>query len=182
MRGEKILNIGEDSFYDLITSPPSVSGRGFFVFIMTISKYVSEIKTVEQNQTVVYDYLSDFENLSKYVNEGLLQKVSEQVPQIKISDFESDRDSCRFNIGGLGQAGLNIVEREELKTIKIESNGNLPLKFTLWIQLLPLASYQSKMRLTLHADMSMMIKMMVGKKLEDGVNQLAEILARIPYH
>lgn len=148
---------------------------------MTVNKYISEVKTVEQDQSIVYNYLSDFEHLSKYVNEGLLQKVSEQVPQLKITDFESDRDSCRFNIGGLGQAELRITERDELKTIKIESSGNLPLSFTFWIQLLPLAAYQCKMRLTLHADMSMMIKMMVGKKLEEGINQLAEILARLPY-
>lgn len=148
---------------------------------MTVNKYISEVKTVEQDQSIVYNYLSDFEHLSKYVNEGLLQKVSEQVPQLKITDFESDRDSCRFNIGGLGQAELRITERDELKTIKIESSGNLPLSFTFWIQLLPLAAYQCKMRLTLHADMSMMIKMMVGKKLEEGINQLAEILVRLPY-
>ena len=148
---------------------------------MTVNKYISEVKTVEQDQSIVYNYLSDFEHLSKDVNEGLLQKVSEQVPQLKITDFESDRDSCRFNIGGLGQAELRITERDELKTIKIESSGNLPLSFTFWIQLLPLAAYQCKMRLTLHADMSMMIKMMVGKKLEEGINQLAEILARLPY-
>lgn len=156
-------------------------GRGFFINKMAVSKYISDVKIVEQDQSIVYNYLSDFEHLSKYVNEGLLQKVSEQVPQLKISNFESDRDSCRFNIGGLGQAELRITEREELRTIKIESSGNLPLSFTFWIQLLPLAAYQCKMRLTLHADMSMMIKMMVGKKLEEGIDQLAEILAKLPY-
>ena len=71
---------------------------------MGLQKYVSDIKTIEQNQEVVYNYLSNFENLSTYVNDGLLSKMNESVPQIKISDFESDSDSCRFNISGMGQA------------------------------------------------------------------------------
>jgi hypothetical protein len=29
--------------------------------------------------------------------------------------------------------------------------------------------------------MSMMIKMMVSKKLEEGINRLAEVLAALPY-
>ncbi|HEX7584927.1 MAG TPA: hypothetical protein VF373_09585, partial [Prolixibacteraceae bacterium] len=60
---------------------------------MSSTKYISDVKTVQQNQEIVYNYLSNFENLSKYVNEGLLTKLTEQVPQIKISNFESDADS-----------------------------------------------------------------------------------------
>ena len=148
---------------------------------MSISKYVSETKLVNQNQEIVFNYLSNFENLSKYVNEGLLQKVNEKVPQIKISNFESDGDSCRFSVAGLGLAEIRITEREPQKTIKIESSGGLPLNITFWIQLLPVQAYQCKMRLTLHADMSMMIKMMVNKKLEEGIDQLADMLANLPY-
>ena len=148
---------------------------------MAISKYISEIKFIDHNQEIVFNYLSNIENLSKYVNEGLLQKVTEQIPQIKISNFSSDKDSCTFQIAGLGLAEIRITEREEFSSIKIESSGGLPLSITFWIQLLPVEAYKCKMRLTLHADMSMMIKMMVNKKLEDGINQLAEVLARLPY-
>ena len=129
----------------------------------------------------MFNYLSNFENLSQYVNEGLLSKINESVPQITVSNFESDADSCRFNISGMGQAEIRIIEREPAKTIKISSSGGLPIGITFWIQLLPESPYQSKMRLTLHAEMSMMIKMMVNKKLEDGINQLADMLTRLPY-
>ncbi len=149
---------------------------------MGINKYVSEIKEVNHNQLVVYNYLSNFENLSKYMNDGLLSKINEQVPQIKISDFESDEDSCRMNITGMGVAEIRVVEREPSKTIKVASSGKLPIGITFWIQLLPVSPYQTKMRLTLHADMSAMIKMMINKKLEDGINQLAETLTQLPYH
>jgi len=148
---------------------------------MSVSKYVSDIKIVNNNQEVIFNYLSNFENLSKYVNDGLLSKMSEQVPQIQVSDFESDSDSCRFQIKGMGQAEIRIIEREVYKTIKIVSSGSMPVDITFWIQLLPVSAYETKLRLTLNADMSMMIKMLVNKKLEDGINRLADMLAALPY-
>ena len=148
---------------------------------MSTTKYISDVKIVKQNQEIVFNYLSNFENLSKYVNEGLLTKLTEQVPQIKISNFESDADSCRFQIAGMGLAEIRVVEREPHKTIKVKSSGKLPLDITFWIQLLPLSDYESKLRITLDAEMSMMIKMMVNKKLEEGINRFADMLAALPY-
>jgi len=148
---------------------------------MSVSKYISEVKTIPHNQQVVFNYLSNFENLGTYLNSGLLEKITEKIPQVKITDFESDQDSCKFNITGFGLAEIKIVDREPFKTIKVESSGGLPLSFTFWIQLLPIDVYQTKMRLTLHAELSMMIKMMAGSKLEEGINQLADTLSKLPY-
>jgi len=148
---------------------------------MATTKYVSDVKIIRNNQEIIYNYLSNFENLSKYVNEGLLEKMTEQIPQIQISNFESDADSCRFQISGMGLAEIRIIEREPVKTIKISSSGGLPVNIVFWIQLLPVDAYETKLRLTLDADMSMMMKMMVNKKLEEGINRLADMLAALPY-
>jgi len=148
---------------------------------MGINKYVSNVKTTDHNQEVVFNYLSNFENLGTYLNSGLLEKITEKVPQIKITDFKSDRDACDFNITGLGHAEIKIVNREPFKTIKIESSGGLPLSFTFWIQLIPIDTNSTKMRLTLHAEMSAMIKMMAGNKLKEGIDHLAETLSKLPY-
>lgn len=148
---------------------------------MSENKYVSEVKIIDHNQQVVFNYLSNFENLGTYLNSGLLEKITEKVPQIRITDFESNQDSCKFNITGLGLAEIKIVNREPFKSIKVESSGGLPLSFTFWIQLLPVDAFQTKMRLTLHAEMSMMIKMVAGNKLEEGINQLADTLSKLPY-
>ncbi|PIF06040.1 MAG: polyketide cyclase [Draconibacterium sp.] len=148
---------------------------------MGLSKYISDVKFIDHNQEVVYEYLSNFENLGSYLNAGLLEKVTEQVPQIKIQDFSVDRDSCNFNISGLGKAELRIVNREPSKTVKVESSGSLPMGFTFWIQLLPVNEMQTKIRLTLHAEMSMMVKMLAGNKLDEGINHLAETLTKLPY-
>ena len=148
---------------------------------MGINKYVSDVKHIDHNQQIIFDYLSNFENLSEYLNSGLIEKITKQVPQIKITDFSSDRDSCRFNLTGLGLAEIKIVNREPYKTIKVESSGSLPLSMVFWIQLLPVSAFVTKMRLTLHAEFSTMVKMLIGDKLNDGINQLADRLANLPY-
>ncbi|QGY43258.1 SRPBCC family protein [Maribellus comscasis] len=148
---------------------------------MSLHKYVSDVKIIDQNEQVVFNYLSNFENLAAYLNSGLIEKITKQVPQVKITDFQSDRDSCKFKITGMGVAEIKIVNRDPFKTIKVESSGSLPLSFTFWIQLLPDDAFKTKMRLTLHAEMSMMIKMMAGNKLEEGINQLADTLSKLPY-
>lgn len=145
-----------------------------------MQKYVSEIKYIDHSQEVIYNYLSDFENLSRYVGDDLLSSLNEKIPQLKINNFESDRDSCRFEVSGV-QAAINIVEREPAKLIKLSSTGGLPVEATLWIQLLPVLADRTKMRLTLHAEMNMMVKMMVHKKLEKGIDQMAEALTKLPY-
>lgn len=148
---------------------------------MSTTKYVSKVKIVSHNQEIIFNYLSNFENLSKYINEGLLSKLTEQIPQIKISNFESDADSCRFQIAGMGLAEIRIIEKEPFKTIKIISTGSMPVEIILWIQLLTVEVNQTKLRLTLDADMGMMIKMMVNKKLEEGIDRFADMLAGLPY-
>ncbi|MDR2910892.1 MAG: SRPBCC family protein [Bacteroidales bacterium] len=148
---------------------------------MSLNKYVSQVKTIPHNEQLVFNYLSNFENLSTYFNTGLIEKIAQHVPQIKITDFQSDRDSCKLNITGFGIAEIRIVNREPFKTIKGESSGSGPLNFTFWIQLLPVDSFTTKIRLTLHAELNVMIKMIIGSKLEQGVNQLAETISKLPY-
>jgi len=148
---------------------------------MSLSKIVSEIKTVDHNNEVVYQFLSNFNNLGKLLNESVLQQITAQAPQIKIESFEADTNSCRFTIGGHGEAGFEIVNREPFKTVKIVGSGKLPAEITMWIQIVPVSPYQSKMRITLHAGLNMLMKMVAGKKLKEGVDKLADLLAMVPY-
>lgn len=148
---------------------------------MSVQKYTSDTKIIPHQDQVVFNYLSNFEKLGEFVNSGLLEKITEQVPQIKITEFNVDPDSCRFSITGLGSAEIRIVNREPFKTIKVESSGGLPLSITFWIQLKPENDFETKMRLTLQVEMSMIVKMMLGNKLEEGINQFAETLAQLPY-
>ncbi|MFA9388839.1 MAG: hypothetical protein ACERKD_03480 [Prolixibacteraceae bacterium] len=148
---------------------------------MAVSKYISDVKTIDQNNELVYRFLADFNNLGQFFNEYTLAQISQQIPNGSIDDFRSDTDSCHFTISSMGEAGLRIIEREEPKMIKIAGEGKIPFEVVLWIQVLPVSAYQCKIRLTLHANLNMMIKMVAGKKLQDGVNKLADAFTQFPY-
>ena len=148
---------------------------------MGLSKYVSDIQYIDHNNEVIFNYLSNFQNLAKYLTDDLLEQLADKVPQVKIQNFQSDADSCSFSVSGIGNAEIRIVEREPYKYIKVQGQGGIPIELTFWVQLLPVDAYKTKLRLTLHTEMGMMVKMMVGNKLENGINQLAVTLARLPY-
>jgi hypothetical protein len=47
--------------------------------------------------------------------------------------------------------------------------------------LLPVDGDNSKVKITLHAELNPMIKMMVDKHLKEGVNKIADAITKIPY-
>jgi carbon monoxide dehydrogenase subunit G len=149
---------------------------------MGVSKYISKVKTINHTHDTIYNFLSNFNNLGKFINDFTLEQISSQLPDGSIDSFESDYDSCRFHISSLGEAGFRIIEREPTKTIKITGEGKIPFQLHLWIQIAQTGPYESKIRLTLHADMGFMIKAIIGNKLKEGIDRMADALAMIPYN
>ncbi|MEI7503805.1 MAG: SRPBCC family protein [Paludibacter sp.] len=134
-----------------------------------MTTYESDIKTISSNEEMVFGILSDLNNL---------QKFQERVPQTdKVKDLQFDSDSCTFVVDGFGKIGFKIVEREPFKTIKLASE-NAPVQLTVWVQLKHISDNETAMKLTLKADLPAMIKMMVDKKLKEGINVVADLLAK----
>ena len=136
------------------------SGDNRFIFCML--KEVSKTGTITASNEAVFHFLSDFKNLEDFI------------PQDKVKDFEATADSCKFSIPGLGQAEVHMLEREPFKTIKLGSKDAGPVPFNFWIQLKELEPGDTRIRLTLHAELNMMIKMMVGKKIKPGLDALID--------
>jgi hypothetical protein len=76
--------------------------------------------------------------------------------------------------------GLKLIEKEPFKTLKFESDKS-PIGFNFWIQLVEKEPGDTKIRLTLKADIPFMIKMMLKDKLEQGIEMAAEALTKIEY-
>jgi hypothetical protein len=133
-----------------------------------MTTYESDIKTISSNEEVVFGILSDLNNLQKIKgNQNLADKAK---------DLQFDTDSCSFVVDGFGKMGFRIVEREQFKTIKMISE-HAPVEVNVWIQLKQIAENQTAMKLTLKAELPTMIKMMVDKKLKEGINAVADLLA-----
>lgn len=136
-----------------------------------MSKYESSIKIIPYSQEAVYRNISDLSNL---------EKVRDRVPTDKINDFTFDSDTVSVSVPPVGLISLRIIEREEPKCVKFET-AQSPMPFNLWIQILPIDEHTSKMKVTVKADIPMMLKAMVSGPLQDGVDKVADALAQIPY-
>ena len=100
--------------------------------------------------------------------------------QGKVEEWEATPDSCSFKVKGM-KICMRIDERIENKHVKIVTDeGGIPLEFAFWIQLKEVAPNDTRVRMVLHAELNMMMRMMIGSKiqkgLDDAVTQLAASL------
>lgn len=134
-------------------------------------KYESSVREIPHAQETVYQSLSDLRNL---------ERIKERMPEEKVQGMEFDQDTMAVSMPPVGRIALRIIEREEPKCIKFETEQS-PLDFNFWIQLLPVTEQSCKMRLTLKADLNPLIRGMVGGKLQEAIDKIAEMLAAVPY-
>lgn len=155
-----------------------------------MAKYESNVKQVNAPVERVYAVLSDMERLRPMIemaqnNEMIKEKLREagQDPaQLeKLKDLTLTTDRIAFPAPMVGEVALTIVEREQDRCVKFQTEKS-PIEANLWIQVLPVTGTTSKMRVTLKADLNPMIKMMVGSKLDKGIDQFADVLCMLPYN
>jgi len=136
-----------------------------------MTKFESSIKHVPYPVEDVYRNISDLSNL---------ERVRDRIPEDKLNSFSFDSDSVSVNVSPVGDLKLRIIEREENKCVKFETEQS-PLPFNLWIQVLPVSQTESKMKVPVKADIPFMLKGMVSGPLQDGVEKIADALSQIPY-
>lgn len=162
-----------------------------------MNKYESTVKNVHAPVERVYARLSDLtslEVLKERVDDPRFEEmINSQVPQDKrptpeqmqklrnnIRNLQLTPDSVAGHIGPLGDFTLRIVERTEPKLVKLELEG-APIQVTMWVQMLPSDEDNSRMKVTLGADLNFFIRKMIEGKLEQAAEGLAVFLSQLPY-
>jgi hypothetical protein len=135
------------------------------------SKFESSVKVIPYPQQAVFDKLSDLNNI---------ESIRDKLPQDKIKDLVFDNDSLSLSVSPVGTISLRIIERESPKCIKFETEKS-PIPFNLWIQLLPVDDTSCKMKLTIKAELNPFIKGMVSGPLQEGIEKVADALAKVKY-
>ena len=129
------------------------------------------MKQIPYSQEAVYRNISDLRNL---------EKVRDRIPEDKVKDFSFDADTISINVPPVCELKLRVVEREEPKCVKFET-AQSPVPFNVWVQMLPVDEQSSKMKVTVKAELNPFIKGMVSGPLQDGVEKIADALAKIEY-
>lgn len=136
-----------------------------------MTEFTSKIRTIPHNDARVFAMLSDLSNL---------QRVRNSIPQDSIKTFNFTDDHCSFEVSPIGKIEFRIVDREPNKTIKFETTQS-PVPLLLWIQLKQVAENDTRMKMTVRADLNPFLKPMVAKPMQEAVDKISEILAGLPY-
>lgn len=139
---------------------------------MSEQKYESKITSSTSSPHDIFRVMSDFRNLDK---------VKDLIPKDKVKEILAEEDNVRIKVDGLGpMIGIRILEKEEGNFIKYGLD-NLPMEGHFWIQMKEVVPGDTRIKLTIKADLPMMIKMMLEKKLQQGLDQAADMLAQMPF-
>ena len=129
-----------------------------------MQEYISKQQQVFRSAGQIFPLISNFSLLTPAVAD-------------KVEDWQATEDRCSFKFKGFTVA-LRIEEKVENKHIKVTGDGGtIPMDFSFWIQLHQVSEGDTRIRLVLHADLNMMMRMMLGKKLQAGLDQAVEGLA-----
>ncbi len=160
-----------------------------------MNKYESSVKHIPSPIDRVYGKLSDLTNLETLrqrvsdpaLREALLQQTGDAVSPEQMEQYvellenmQLTPDTMTVDIPMMGETTLRVVEREEPKLVKFETEGS-PLQANLWLQLLPEGEERCAMKLTIGIELNFLMKQMLGGKLQSGVERLTDMLTVIPY-
>jgi hypothetical protein len=129
-------------------------------------KIESRIGTIKNSEENIYNYLSDFNNFEHLI------------PKDKVKSWESTEESCTFEVDGVGKIGLKIIDKEPYKTIKFSSLDS-KFDFLFWIQLKQIEERDTKVKLTLKAELNPMFQMMAKNPLQKFINLLVEQIEKL---
>lgn len=151
-------------------------------------KCESNVQEGQHSAEFIYERVSNPLNMDK-----LRQAISSDDVEQKLQDIDPQRaaqlkdalDKVEFTEDAivmkspLGSIKMQIVEREQPKLVKFQSaEGPLPL--TMWIQLLPQTDTTCKVRVTVGAEVNMMMKPMLSSPLTNVANVIAQFVAALP--
>ncbi len=132
-------------------------------------KLESKIAKVKYSDERVFTFLTDFNNFKKLI------------PENKVRNWKSDENSCSFSVKPVGETGIKIIEKEPFKLIKLKSLDNDKFNFTFWVQLKQVEENDTRIKLSIEADLNPMIEMMAKKPVEEFLDKLTDQLEKYEF-
>ena len=129
-----------------------------------MEKYESKQHQILRPAEQIYNVISDFRNFTPALNG-------------RVDGWTADENQCSFKFKGITMR-LCMVDKVPNDYVKISGDDRSPMEFTLWMQMKQVADYDTRIRLVLHAKLNMMMRMMLGSKLQKGLDEMAAQMAR----
>ncbi len=150
-------------------------------------KEASSVKTINAPIERVYNTLSNLENLRPVLDkiatdETVYTKLASSGRADVLNwlkDVVLTKDRVEIQTPMTGNVSMVITEREENKCIRFETEKS-PINAKLWVQVLP-QNETTALKLTVDANIPVMLRPMVGAKMKNGVEKLADVISMIKY-
>ncbi len=132
---------------------------------MGLEKYESKQQQILKPASRIFPFISRLDMLTPAL-------------QDKVEEWSATEDTCSFKVKGFTVV-LRIEERVENKHVKVTGDpaSGVPVDFSFWIQLHEVSETDTRIRMVLHAELNMMMKMMIGSKIQGGLDKAVEGLA-----
>lgn len=130
-----------------------------------MERYESQQHQILRPAEQIYTLISRFDHLTPAVAD-------------KVEQWQATENTCSFKAKGF-TVKLRMSERVEPAYVKIVGDeGGIPMDFAFWIQLHKVSDTDTRMRLVLDIELNTMMRMMIGGKLQTGLDQIADAIAR----
>ena len=130
---------------------------------MGMTQIKGKVVTVEQPSYVLYTAFSDMRNFVM------------ALPPDKKESVVATEDTIEGEVQGM-RMGLKIAHKTPFSSLMFQNYGNTPFEFGITVFFDALDSYKTAFHIEVNADLPMMVKMMIGGKLQDAVDQMTEQL------
>ncbi|MBN2742561.1 hypothetical protein LX69_01970 [Breznakibacter xylanolyticus] len=114
----------------------------------------------------IYTILEDFRQMEHLFPEG------------KVKNWQTDGNTCRFTVDGIGEIGLIIAQKEPCSRVQYTGHGKVPFNFHLSVLLQPTAT-GAQVVVAADAQMNPMIKMVAAKPVQKFLELLCAAIANV---
>lgn len=139
-----------------------------------MSAYKSKTYPVQATREQVFAKLANPGALAEKVK-NLPPDVQQKLESVKFTD-----DAVSFNIPPVGEMRMVFTERVAPSRIVIGPESS-PVPFALSINIGEGADGNATIETAMDIELNMFLRQMVGGKIEEGIDRMAEMLTHLPY-
>lgn len=125
-----------------------------------LSTFESRIGKVSSGAEKIYDFATDMRNFSSFLPEGTIE------------NWEASEEECSFEVTPVGKSRIKIIRKDPHTTVKYSGYGLNETEFYLWLQLKEMKENDTRVKLTIKADLNPGLKLIASGPIKQFLDKL----------
>lgn len=137
-----------------------------------MATYKSTVHNINQPVEKAFDNISNLSRLQEYLDMLPAEHLA-RIGEVKFTD-----DAIIIKAAAVGEIALNVVERKAPERVKFAA-ANAPVRMEVAILLSPATAESSTLVAELDVDIPAMLKPMVGGKMQEAADKMADLVTSL---